>query len=100
MARLSRRTGRVAFLDNRIIESTVRFASPFQLAGFDAPEPAGEYRTEREEEPIEGLSRPAWRCVNVWLFLPAVATGGAVQQMIRIDAADLEVALNKDQQTS
>ncbi len=101
MARTARRTGKVAFLHNRTLESTVRFVSPFQLAGFDAPEPAGEYRTQREEELIEGLSRPAWRCVSLWLFLPAIASGrGGVQQMIRIDAGDLETALNKDQQTS
>lgn len=87
-------------LHHRTIESTVRFASPFRLADFDAPQPAGAYRVQREEELIGGLSRPAWRCVNHWLFLPAIASGGAIQQMIRIDADDLETALNKDLQTS
>lgn len=84
----------------RTTQSVVRFSSPFLLYGFDVPQPAGEYRIEHDDELIEGLSWLAYRRVATFIHLPAVAPGRNPEQMVPIDPADLEAALEKDQNKS
>lgn len=84
-------------MSTRTTQSVVRFSSPFLLYGFDAPQPAGEYRIEQDDELIEGLSRLAYRRVATFIHLPAIAPGQRPKQMVQIDPADLEAALEKDQ---
>ena len=43
----------------RATQTVVRFLSAFLLPGFDAPQPAGDYRVDQDEESIGGLSRLA-----------------------------------------
>jgi hypothetical protein len=88
---------RTAGMTIRTTKKIVRFSSTFSLAGLDLPQPAGEYLVDHDEVVIEGVSRIAWRRVGAYIHLPAIAVQSAMQQMVPIDPADLEAALEKDQ---
>lgn len=85
-------------MTTRTAQTVARFSSPFMLPGFDAPQPAGDYRVEQDEELIEVLSRPAWRRVGAFVHLPAIGLDGPTCRMVPVDPADLEAALEKDRQ--
>ncbi len=87
-------------MTTRTTQSVARFSSPFLLPGFDAPQPAGDYRVDQDEELIEVLSRLAWRRVAAFVHLPAIGTGGASQQLVPVNPADLDAALEKDHNQS
>jgi hypothetical protein len=87
-------------LTSRTTQAVARFSSPFLLPGFDAPQPAGDYRVDHDEELIEVFSRLAWRRVGAFVHLPAIGTTGQTQQMVPINPADLEAALQKDNEQS
>ena len=87
-------------MTTRTTQTIVRFSSAFLLPGFDAPQPAGEYRVDQDEESIDGLSRLAWRRIAVFIHLPAIALQVPTQQMVPINPADLDTALELDLQTS
>lgn len=76
----------------RTTPSVVRFNAAFMLQGFDAPQPPGDYR----EESLEGASRTAWRRVATFIHLPAISAKGSTQQMVPIEPATLEAALDHD----
>ncbi|NTF90096.1 hypothetical protein G6L46_23405 [Agrobacterium rhizogenes] len=83
-------------MTSRTTQTVVSFSFPFLLPGFDVPQPAGKYRVDHDEEVIEGISWLAWRGVGTFIHLPAMATQGAKHQMVSINPADLEIALEKD----
>lgn len=87
-------------MPTRTTRSVVRFSSAFRLHGFDAPQPAGEYSVEQDEEQIEGISAIAYRRVATFIHLPAIATGTLARQMVPIDPADLEAALTRDREAA
>jgi hypothetical protein len=87
-------------MTSRTTQTVVHFSSDFRLPGFDAPQPAGDYRVDHDEELIEGTSRLAWRRIGAFLHLPAVATRASTQQLVPINPADLEAALAKDLEQS
>jgi hypothetical protein len=87
-------------MTTRTIQSVARFSSPFVLAGFDAPHPAGDYRVDRDEELLVGVSWLAWLLVNTFIHLPAISARRSTQQMVQIDQADLDAALAKDKERS
>lgn len=68
----------------------------FPVAGLDAPQPAGDYRVDHDEELVEGISRLAWRRIGAFIHLPAIAAHASMQQMVPINPADLEAALEQD----
>lgn len=80
----------------RTTQTVVRFSSAFSLPGLDAPQPAGEYRVDHDEEPIEAVSRLAWRRVGSFIHLPAISAQRPAQQMVPINSADLDAALEQD----
>ena len=84
----------------RTTQTVVRFNSEFALPGLDAPQPPGDYRVDLDEEPLEGASRTAWRRVATFIHLPAISTKGSTQQMVPIEPASLEAALDKDRRQS
>ena len=84
----------------RTKQTVVRFLSPFLLPGFDTPQPAGNYRVDVDEEPIEGISRLAWRRTGGFIHLPAIDAQQPTRQMIPVNQADLDAALEKDNQQS
>src|SRR3546814_5630541 len=48
----------------RSTRSSVTFAAPFRLPGFDAPLPAGSYAVDTEEEGIEGNDRTVFHRIT------------------------------------
>lgn len=84
----------------RTSQVVVRFSSAFLLDGFDAFQPAGDYRIDQDDELIEGISWLAYRRVATFIHLPAIQTGSRPRQMVQIDPADLEAALEKDREQS
>lgn len=89
-----------ATMTTRTTQTVVHFSFPFLLPGFDAPQPAGDYRVDHDEESVEGISRLAWQRVGAFIHLPAIATRRSTHQMVPINPADLDAALEKDRQLS
>lgn len=83
-------------MQTRSRQRIAHFSKPFRLGGFDAPLPAGEYDVVEDEELIEGLSWIAYRRVATFIHLPARNAGKRQRQVIPIDHADLETALQRD----
>lgn len=76
----------------------VTFARPFELAGFDEPQPAGSYSVETDEELVEGLSFPAHRRIATLMRLPALSGISGTVHTVPIDPAELEQALQRDRE--
>ena len=83
-------------MTTRTTQTLVQFSSPFLLPGFDAPQPAGDYRVDQDEELIETFSCLAWRRVSAFVHLPAIGMKGQIQQMVPVTLADLDSVLEKD----
>jgi hypothetical protein len=66
------------------------------LSGFDAPQPAGDYVVETDEELIEGPSTTAYRRVATWILLTTLPGRPGVGETIAVNPAELEQALAKD----
>lgn len=88
----------VSTMTTRTTQTIVRFSAPFMLPGFDAAQPAGDYRVDQDEELLEAYSHLAWRRVSAFVHLPAIGVDGQTHQMAPIDPADLDAALEKDHQ--
>lgn len=84
----------------RTRHSIVRFLNPFTLTGLDRMQPAGEYDIDEDEQSVEGMSWIAWHRVATTIHLPARQEGVRSRQMVKIDHAELEAALEQDRQTS
>lgn len=82
----------------RTTQTVARFTSPFMLPGFDAPQPAGEYRVDQDEELIETASQLAWRCTGSFIHLPALGIVSRTHQMVPVAPADLKAAFQKDKE--
>ncbi len=87
-------------MTTRTTQTIVRFPAPFMLLGFDAAQPAGDYRVDQDEELLEVSSRLAWKRVGAFVHLPAIGVDGQTHQMAPIDPADLDAALERDHQQS
>lgn len=70
------------------------------LPGFDRPQPGGDYRVDHDEELFEAASRPVWHRIATFIFLPALTTSSAEQQMVPVTPSDLNAALERDQSFS
>jgi hypothetical protein len=78
----------------RTREKTWTFSRPFMLKGVDRQLPAGDYRVSTDEELIEGLSFPVYRRVATMIFVPGL--NGTSLEMVTIDPAELQAALERD----
>ncbi len=87
-------------MTTRTTQTTVCFSSDFLLPGFDGPQPAGDYRVDHDEELIDSVSVLAWRRVGSFIHLPGIGIAGATSQMVPVDPADLDAALEKDRYRS
>lgn len=87
-------------MTTRTIRTTVTFARPFSLGGFDGQQPAGSYAVETDEELLEGLSFPAYRRMATMIQLRSGAslkgTASGILQVAVIDPAQLAAALVAD----
>jgi hypothetical protein len=93
---LPRASAEIATVASRTLQTVVHFSAPFRLPEFDAAQPAGDYRVDQDEEAIEGASWLAWRRVGAFIHLPGIGMRGPMQQMVPINPADLDAALEKD----
>lgn len=75
---------------------TVTFSRPFTLSSLDGVQPAGTYTVETEEERIEGMSFPAYRCLSTVILLPGPPGSMIVSQTATIDPDELAEALRRD----
>lgn len=80
----------------RTTQKVVRFQSAFLLQGFGVPLPPGEYRVDQDEESIQTEAHLAWVRIGTFIHLPAISGSALVQQMVPIDPAFLEAALEQD----
>jgi hypothetical protein len=88
----------IVTMASRTTQTVVHFSAPFRLPDFDTVQPAGDYRVDHDEETIDGASWLAWRHVGAFIHLPAIGMRGRTQQMVPINPADLDAALEKDKQ--
>jgi hypothetical protein len=87
-------------MQTRTRHSTASFLHSFKLTGFDRAQPAGIYDIDEDEQSVEGMSWIAWHRVATFIHLPARREGAHSRQMVAIDRAELEAALELDRQHS
>ncbi len=80
----------------RTTETTITFRRPFTLAALDKAQPAGTYRVATEEEEIDGLSFVAFRRRATLLYLPALSTASATQQVVNVDPLEWTAIIEAD----
>jgi hypothetical protein len=80
----------------RTNHKTVTFTQPFSLSGIDGVQAAGTYTVETNEEPLQGVSFPAYRHMETLIFLPSRPGGALAQRVVNIDPLELEAAQKKD----
>jgi hypothetical protein len=95
---LPRAPAELVTMASRTTQTIVHFSAPFRLPDFDTVQPAGDYHVDHDEEAIEGASWLGWRRVGAFIHLPAIGMRGPTQQMVPINPADLDAALEKDKQ--
>ena len=78
----------------RSTTKTVTFQHPFTLKDVDMELPAGCYEVETIEERLDTLSEVAYRRLSTTMTVHRPIT--MWRQMVAIDPADLEAALEKD----
>lgn len=83
-------------MSTRTKRSIVTFSAPFGLSGIDGMQPAGDYAVDHDEELIEGISRLAYRRAATFIHLPAIASRSLTSQLMAVDPAELEAALQQD----
>jgi hypothetical protein len=66
------------------------------LSGIDEVQAAGTYTVETNEEPLQGVSSPAYRRVETLMFLPSRPGGPFVERLVNIDPSELEAAQKRD----
>lgn len=81
----------------RSLRESVTFDRPFFVAGADRQQPAGTYTIETIEELIEGLSFLAYHRVSTSIVLPLPGAGAGSYQLVRIDPAIVQAALQPRQ---
>jgi hypothetical protein len=80
----------------RTTSRAVTFRRPFFLSGFDAPQAAGTYTVETEEELLDGLSFLAYRRKSTTIYLHAQAGHPMTSETVAIDPDELDAALARD----
>jgi hypothetical protein len=81
---------------SRTTYTTITFAHPFCLKGFDAPQPAGSYTVRMEEKLLEGLSFAAYGRIATEISIPVDRAGPGSIQVVTTDPQELESALEAD----
>jgi hypothetical protein len=80
----------------RTSSKTVTFTQPFSLSGIDEVQRAGTYTVETSEEPLQGVSFPAYRRIETLIFLPSRPGGAIVERVVNVDPLELEAAQERD----
>jgi hypothetical protein len=74
---------------------TVTFKRPFAVSGMDEMQPAGTYAIEIDEEPLEGVSFPAYRRIATSILLPAQPGSSIRGQVVQLDPGEVDAALRE-----
>ena len=77
----------------RTSQKTVTFTQPFSLNGIDEVQAAGTYTVETNEEPLQGVSFPAYRRMETLIYLPSRP---GVERVVNIDPLELEAAQKRE----
>jgi len=80
----------------RTTNTTVSFRRPFALDGLDDAQPAGTYVIEIDEEPLDTVTRPAYRRVAIRIELHRRAERPGVTETVTINPAELDAVLASD----
>ncbi|WP_099868236.1 hypothetical protein [Pararhizobium haloflavum] len=83
-------------MTTRTTRTVIRFQSPFVLPGLDEPQPPGDYQVDQDEELLEAGTRLAWRRTGAFIHLPAIGMRGAREQMLPVEPAILDEAIQMD----
>lgn len=83
-------------MQTRTSETIITFRNPFSIGSAIVDQPAGSYRSFREEELIEAASFAAYRAVSTTLQLPAIGIPSMSKQYVSISTAELQAALDAD----
>lgn len=83
-------------MTERTTRTTVSFARPFLLEGYDQELPAGEYVVETGEELIQGLSFPAYRRISTTLHVDFLPGRPGQKEAWTIDPRNFDAALIRD----
>ncbi len=78
----------------RTTRRTMTLPRPFRGSGMESEQPAGRYVVETDEELLQDLSFPAYRRMATYITLPRRAHGVVSSEMIRVDPAELDAAVN------
>jgi len=73
----------------RRTRQTFTFDQPFSLSVIDEMQPAGTYKVDIDDEPIEGLSFLAYRRVATTIYLPLPHGGAGSVQAVRVEPGEL-----------
>ncbi|EYD75609.1 hypothetical protein Rumeso_02825 [Rubellimicrobium mesophilum DSM 19309] len=84
-------------METRSTRSTVTFAHPFHIAGYEDELPAGDYEVVVDEDLLQGLSFEAYRRSATYLLIGGRTGGRGISEMRPIDPRDLDAALARDQ---
>jgi hypothetical protein len=87
-------------MTERTTRKTVTFTQPFSLSAIGEVQPAGTYTVETNEEPLQGVSFPAYRRIETLIFLPSRPGGARVERVVNIDPFELEAAQRNDASTA
>lgn len=83
-------------MPDRTTRTTATFKHPFSLRSLDGVQSPGTYVIETDEELILGLSFDAYRRTNTYLFLPSTGVAATATQIVNVDPAELQTALDAD----
>ena len=78
---------------------TMTFKRPFYLKSLGRSLPADTYVIVSEDKLIEGLSFPCYRRTGTFIMAPVEPSVGLSQEMIQVDARELDEAERKDGST-
>ena len=87
-------------MNSRTTRSTVTFAHPFCLSGYEDELPPGSYEVVVDEELLDGLSFDAYRRTASHLLIKGRGGQAGQTEMRPIDPRDLDAALARDRAQS
>lgn len=80
----------------RTRHETVTFQHPARIKGIDRLLAPGAYEVVTDEEMIEGLSFPSFRCIATMIMVPGAQPHHHSMEMLAISSVDLADAQSRD----
>lgn len=78
------------------VQTKVMFRHPFQLPGMTAPQPAGTYSINTDQEELRGRTFTALRTIRAFLEVPALNTRSQATRQVPISLDDLDACVLAD----